>query len=169
MFLLRSINGISTMRNSFKIYKYPNNFTSLQYSNLNLYKYCTQRIENSDNIEEDYYNSDYNTEEEESDNQIEEINRPKFDDGYLERDIYPRRTIYNLLKRKKPTSTRHINCILLKTIPGLGEEGDHIEVKKGHFRNYLYPKQYATYDNPRNRMKIWKEKKHTSSRLSRIY
>ena len=46
------------------------------------------------------------------------------------------------------------DILLLKPIEKLGNEGDHVQVKAGFARNYLFPKMMAVPVNHANRKQI---------------
>jgi len=52
--------------------------------------------------------------------------------------------------RKKDTG---VSIIITRTVPGVGEEGEEMKVKRGYARNFLFPKDYAVYSTPETRQK----------------
>ena len=52
-----------------------------------------------------------------------------------------------------------MKVILIKDVPGLGEEGETKEVAPGHARNFLFPKGFVVEDSPFNRNRRKEQKK----------
>lgn len=40
---------------------------------------------------------------------------------------------------------------MIKSVQGVGEEGEELKVKRGYARNFLFPKDYAVYSTPETR------------------
>jgi len=53
-----------------------------------------------------------------------------------------------------------VNVILLSAVPGLGNIGSQVRVRRGYFRNFLYPKGKALFLNKENQEYFEKKKAH---------
>ena len=60
-----------------------------------------------------------------------------------------------------------MKVILTENVPALGKAGDMVEVKPGHFRNYLAPRNLAVEANPKNVKALDHQKRLFSAKIER--
>lgn len=60
-----------------------------------------------------------------------------------------------------------MKVILLENVPQLGEAGQIVEVKRGHARNYLFPRKLAVEADPKNLKRIEHHKKLLENRKTK--
>lgn len=60
-----------------------------------------------------------------------------------------------------------MKVILLENVPQLGEAGQIVEVKRGHARNYLFPRKLAVEADPKNLKRIEHHKKLLEDRKTK--
>ena len=73
------------------------------------------------------------------------------------------------MAKKRPTQVMKgphggIELMLTKSVPGLGQQGEVVEVKPGYARNYLLPHGLATRATPHNR-RVLERKKQKETEL----
>lgn len=62
-------------------------------------------------------------------------------------------------RRGRNPPAKGIDIVLLEDVPGRGEKGQVVNVKRGYMRNFLYPRRKAVYATPENREQYEDESK----------
>ena len=60
-----------------------------------------------------------------------------------------------------------MKVILTENVPALGNAGDVVDVKRGHFGNHLFPRNLAVESNPKNVKALDHQKRIFSAQIEK--